>query len=112
MNASFELSDKFDNFIEEIFKETENLDSISNSLISLSKSTNKRDITLFNNNTVINLHLNKTDKYKAIYEVKSTMNNVFTAISLLDLFEPEDELIEGMFEYIYNLIQEEKEKLA
>lgn len=112
MNVSFELSDKFDNYIEEIFKETENIDSISNGLVSLSKSKNKCDIKLFNDNTIINLQLNKTDKYKAIYEVESNINDVFKAVSILDLFEPEDELIEGMFEYIYNLIQEEKERIA
>ena len=112
MNVSFELSDKFDNYIEEIFKETENIDSILNDLISLSKSKNKRDIKLFNDNTIINLQLNKTDKYKAIYEVESNINDVFKAVSILDLFEPEDGLIEGMFEYIYNLIQEEKERIA
>lgn len=112
MNVSFELSNKFDNYIEEIFKETENIDSISNSFISLSKSKNKRDIKLFNDNTTINLQLNKTDKFKAIYEVESNINDVFRTVSILDLFEPEDELIEGMFEYIYNLIQEEKERIA
>lgn len=113
MNVSFDIdTNKFQGYIEEIFRETEHLNSFKNGLIDLSISANKRDITLFNDETVINLHLSSLNNLKAEYEVESKLNDVFKTISLLDLFEPNDELIEGMFEYIYNLIQDQKRGIA